>query len=73
MEPQQDVIVLPDKHPLRIRAEKAEAQRDELIVVLLGLRALIHDLNVQDADDSWNQAVATADAVMDSLAAKGRG
>lgn len=73
MEPQQDVIVLPDKHPLRIRAEKAEAQRDELIVVLLGLRALIHDLNVQDADDSWKEAVARADAVMDSLAAKGRG
>lgn len=73
MEPQQDVIVLPDKHPLRIRAEKAEAQRDELIVVLLGLRALIHDLNVQDADYSWNEAVAKADAVTDSLAAKGRG
>jgi hypothetical protein len=47
-------------------------QRDELLVALLGLRALIHDLDVQDADDSWNEAVTKADAVVDALAAKGR-
>jgi hypothetical protein len=47
-------------------------ERDELLVALLGLRALIHDLDVQDADDSWNAAVAKADAVIDALVAKGR-
>lgn len=31
------VIELPEKHPLRIRAEKAEAQRDRLRSALVGL------------------------------------
>mgnify|MGYP001611760712 CR=1 FL=1 len=35
--PQQDVIDLPDKHPLRIRAEKAEAERDQLRAALVKL------------------------------------
>ncbi len=76
---EQDVITLPDKHPLRLRAEKAERERDEfvhqrdtLLVELLSLRALIHDLNVQDADDSWYLAVARADAVIDALVATAR-
>lgn len=34
---EQDVIELPDKHPLRIRAERAEAQRDLLRAALAGL------------------------------------
>jgi len=38
MDPQQDVIELPDKHPLRIRAEKAESQRDELLSALKEVR-----------------------------------
>jgi hypothetical protein len=37
MDPQQDVIELPDKHPLRIRAEKAEAQRNDLLAALKAL------------------------------------
>lgn len=36
--PVQEECVLPDKSPLRIRAEKAEAQRDELLVELQALR-----------------------------------
>lgn len=52
--------------------QETTCERDELLVALLSLRALIHDLGVQDADDSWNAAVAKADAVVDALVAKGR-
>jgi len=39
-------------------------QRDDLLKALKSLRALIHDLGVQDADDAWYAAVAMADAVI---------
>lgn len=35
--PRQPVIELPDKHPLRIRAEKAERERGQLRAALVGL------------------------------------
>ena len=35
--PSQPVIELPDKHPLRIRAEQAERERDQLRAALVGL------------------------------------
>jgi hypothetical protein len=34
---EQDVIELPDKHPLRIRAENAEQERDRLRAALVAL------------------------------------
>lgn len=37
---------------------------DDTLAALKSLRALIHDLGVQDADDSWNEAIARADAVI---------
>lgn len=37
MEPQQDVIDLPYKHPFRIRAEKAEGERNRLRAALVRL------------------------------------
>ena len=40
------------------------AERDEAVRELKSLRALIRDLGVQDADDSWNDAVDRADAVL---------
>ena len=40
------------------------AMAPELLTELKSLRALIHDLGVQDADDSWNEAVARADVVI---------
>ena len=37
---------------------------DDLLPALKLLRALIHDLGVQDADESWYEAVAHADAII---------
>ena len=37
---------------------------DDLLPALKSLRALIHDLCVQDADDSWTEAVERADKVI---------
>ena len=48
MEPQQEVIELPDKHPLRIRAEQAEAQRDELLAALKAVTQTDDDCPVCD-------------------------
>jgi hypothetical protein len=37
---------------------------DDAHTALKSLRALIHDLGVQDADDSWYEAIARTDAVI---------
>ena len=43
---------------------------DALLPALKSLRALIHDLGVQDADESWYETVAHAEAVIASVEAK---
>jgi hypothetical protein len=43
---------------------------DDLLPALKSLRALIRDLGVQDADESWYAAVAHADAVIANVEAK---
>lgn len=43
---------------------------DDLLPALKSLRALIHDLGVQDADDSWTEAVERADKIIASTEAK---
>ena len=39
-------------------------QRDDILMALKSLRALIHDLGVQDADAAWYEAVERADAAI---------
>jgi hypothetical protein len=45
---------------------------DDLLPALKSLRALIRDLGVQDADESWYEAVARADAVIAKAETCGR-